>query len=295
MAAARCRAAIFARMAMTCLALAAGALPLLACATVPPPEAPTGNEAVEEPDPLFDQEEREVAEFQAAEPVADPLEEGNRAIFRFNQKLDDWFWSPLTRAYRFITPEFARVGIRRALRNLNTPVYVANHLLQLRLRDAGQALGSFALNSTLGIFGFLEPSKEAGWEVRPADFGQTLGLVGVGNGPYMVIPVFGPTTVRDGFGNAVDYFLQPLNYVLGVPTQLLWGGGSGLSLREGVADQLAALEKSSVDFYSVMRSAYQQNRDQELIEARSRRNADLALVIPDSWLCRKQTPGAAQE
>jgi len=292
MAAARCRAAISALMAMTCLAVALAAGAEQADG---PPDAPTGNEAVEEPDPLFDEEEREAAEFQAAEPVADPLEEGNRAIFRFNQKLDDWFWSPLTRAYRFITPEFARIGIRRALRNLNTPVYVANHLLQLRLRDAGQALGSFALNSTLGIFGFLEPSKEAGWEVRPADFGQTLGLVGVGNGPYMVIPVFGPTTVRDSFGNAVDYFLQPLNYVLGVPTQLLWGGGSGLSLREDVAEELAALEKSSVDFYSVMRSAYQQNRDQEIVEARSRRNADLALVIPDSWLCRKQAPGAAQE
>ena len=292
MAAARCRAAISSLMAMTCLAvaLAAGAEEADG-----PPDARTGNEVAEEPDPLFDEEEGEAAEFQAAEPVADPLEGGNRAIFRFNQKLDDWFWSPLTRAYRFITPEIARVGIRRALRNLNTPVYVANHLLQLRLRDAGQALGSFALNSTLGILGFLEPSKEAGWEVRPADFGQTLGLVGVGNGPYMVIPVFGPTTVRDSFGNAVDYFLQPLNYVLGVPTQLLWGGGSGLSLREDVAEELAALEKSSVDFYSVMRSAYQQNRDQELVEARSRRNADLALVIPDSWLCEKRAPDAAQD
>jgi len=274
---------------MTCLALAARA-----DEAAEPPETPAGtSELAQDADPLF--EEDEAAEFQAAEPVADPLEEGNRVIFRFNEKLDDWFWSPVTRAYRFVTPEIARTGIRRALRNLNTPVFVANHLLQLRLRDAGQALGAFALNSTLGILGILEPSKEAGWEVRPADFGQTLGLVGVRSGPYVVVPVFGPTTVRDGIGNAVDYFLQPLNYVLGVPTQLVWGGGAGLSVREEVAEQLEALEKSSVDFYSVMRSAYQQNRDQEIADARSRRNADLALVLPESWRCGERGAGAAQD
>jgi len=290
MAAARCRAAISVSLAMTCLALAARA-----DGAAGPPETPAGTpELAREADSLFE-EEGDGTEFQAAEPVADPLEEGNRAIFRFNEKLDDLFWSPITRAYRFVTPEIARVGIRRALRNLNTPVFVANHLLQLRLRDAGQALGAFVLNSTLGILGILEPSKEAGWEVRPADFGQTLGLVGVRSGPYVVVPVFGPMTVRDGIGNAVDYFLQPLNYVLGVPTQLVWGGGAGLSVREDVSDELDALEKSSVDFYSVMRSAYQQNRDQEITDARSRRNADLALVLPESWGCGEDGAGAAQD
>jgi phospholipid-binding lipoprotein MlaA len=243
-------------------------------------------------DPLF---EEEPAEFQAAAPVADPLEEGNRAIFFFNQKVDDWFWSPVTRAYRFVTPEPVRVGIRRALYNLNTPVFVANHLFQLRFRDAGQAIGSFALNSTLGILGIFEPSQEAGWEARPADFGQTLGLVGVASGPYLVVPVFGPTTVRDGFGNAVDYFLQPLNYVLGVPTQILWGGGAGLSLREEVGQQITELRRSSVDFYSVMRSAYQQNREHEIADARSRRDADLARVLPESWGCGEHRAGAAQD
>jgi phospholipid-binding lipoprotein MlaA len=289
MASARHRVAIFVLVAGTCLASGATAGELAG-----PPDAPTGGSAhAQDADPLF--EEEDSADFEAVAPVGDPLEEGNRVVFGFNQKLDDWFWSPVTRAYRFVTPEIARVGIRRALHNLNTPVYVANHLLQLRLRDAGQALGAFALNSTLGVLGLFEPAKEAGWESRPADFGQTLGLVGVGNGPYIVIPVFGPTTVRDGFGNAVDYFLQPLNYVLGVPTQILWGGGAGLSLREEVSDQLNALERSSVDFYAVMRSAYRQNRDQVVAEARSRRDADLALVFPESWRCGERGPGAAQD
>lgn len=290
MAADRCRAAISVVITAACLATACAH----ADGGAQPPASPAGNsDPVQQEDPLFAEEGAE--EFEAAEPVPDPLEAGNRAVFVFNDKLDDWFWAPVTRGYRFITPEPVRIGIRRALRNLNTPVYVANHVLQLRLRDAGQALGAFALNSTLGIFGIFEPSREAGWEVHAADFGQTLGLVGVGNGPYLVVPVFGPTTVRDGLGNAVDYFLQPLNYVLGVPTQILWGGGAGLSVREEVSDQLDALEKSSVDFYSVMRSAYLQSRDKEISDARGRRDADLARIVPESWRCGGHREDAAQD
>ena len=287
----RCRAAISVVIAMGCLAAAARADAGEAAA---PTVTPAGTaDPAEGADPLFDDAQAE--EFQAAAPVPDPLEEGNRAVFVFNQKLDDWFWSPVTRAYRLVAPEPVRVGIRRALRNLNAPVYVANHLLQLRVRDAGHTLGAFALNSTLGILGLFEPSREAGWDLQPADFGQTLGLFGVRSGPYLVFPVLGPTTVRDGVGAGVDYFLQPLNYVLGVPTQLLWGGGAGLSLREEVADELDALERSSVDFYSVMRSAYQQNRDKQIEDARSRRHADLALVLPASWLCGGDGASVAQD
>ncbi len=287
MATARCRAAVFAVLAMGWLAAAPPA------PAGEPEGAPEGD--VSDPsgsDPLF---EEEPEEYEAPPPVPDPLEEGNRAIFAFNQKLDAWFWSPVTRAYRLATPEFFRTGVRRALHNLNTPVFVANELFQLRLRDAAQTLGAFALNSTLGVFGIFEPGKEAGWEVRNADFGQTLALVGVGSGPYVVVPVLGPTTVRDGMGNAVDYFLQPLNYVLGVPTQLVWGGSAGLSVREQVADELKALEKSSIDFYAVMRSAYHQSREQEIADARSRRDADLERVRPKAWRCGAHAAVGAQD
>jgi phospholipid-binding lipoprotein MlaA len=247
------------------------------------------------PDPLF--EEPEAAdEYEPPRPISDPLEPANRAFFGLNRRLDDWFWSPLTRAYRFVTPEPARRGIRRALRNLNTPIFFVNNLLQLRLRDAGETLGAFALNSTLGMLGVLEPSKEAGWQAHPADFGQTLDLVGVGSGPYLVLPIFGPTTPRDGVGNVVDHFFQPLNYVFPiVPVQILWGGGAGLSLREESSDQLAALEKSSVDFYAVMRSAWAQNRAKEVADARSRRDAQLAAIVPESWRCGERAEPAAHD
>ncbi len=285
----RCRAAACLGLALVfgvraSLADETGAEP----AAVPEGEAP----ASAEPDPLFE----EASEYEPTAPVGDPLEPANRAFFGFNQKLDDWFWSPITRVYRFVTPEAARRGIRRALRNLNTPIFFVNNLLQLRLRDAGETLGAFALNSTLGVFGLLEPSLEAGWEAHPADFGQTLDLVGVGSGPYVVVPILGPTTVRDGFGSAVDRFFQPLNYVIPiVPIQLLWGGGAGLSLREEASDKLDALEKSSVDFYAVMRSAYLQNREKQIEEARSRRNADLAAIVPESWRCGQRRERAPQD
>ena len=278
---ARCSGAIPLALTLACLAgssLADGPAPATPEGGV---ESPAG---ADEPDPLFDAEAA-AQEFEPLEPVGDPLEPANRAIFAFNQQLDRWLLSPITDAYQFVTPEPVRRGVRRAFRNLNTPIFFVNNLLQLRLRDAGETLGAFALNSTLGMLGFFEPSREAGWEPHPADFGQTLGLVGVRTGPYVVVPVLGPTTVRDGFGSAVDRFFQPLNYMLGIPTQLLWGGGAGLSLRDEVEEKLEALEKSSVDFYSVMRSAYAQSREQEVVEARSRRDADLDLIVPRSWRC----------
>ena len=287
----RCRAAICLVLALVCAARTSEADDV----GDRPGAAPEGETpASPGPDPLF--EDPEAAEYEPAAPVPDPLEPANRAFFGFNRKLDDWFWSPVTRAYQFVTPEPARRGIRRALRNLNTPIFFVNNLLQLRLRDAGETLGAFALNSTLGIFGLLEPSKEAGWEAHPADFGQTLDLVGVGSGPYVVVPILGPTTVRDGFGSAVDRFFQPLNYVIPiVPIQLLWGGGAGLSLREESSDKLDALEKSSVDFYSVMRSAFLQSREKEIEAARSRRDADLAAIIPESWRCGERAERAPQD
>ncbi len=286
----RCRAAACLAVALACAAGPSGADE----AGDEPVASPEGQPQHPGPDPLF--KDPEPAEYEPAAPVPDPLEPVNRASFGFNRKLDEWFWSPLTRAYRFVTPEPARRGIRRAFRNLNTPIFFVNNLLQLRLRDAGETLGAFALNSTLGILGVLEPSKEAGWEARTADFGQTLGLVGVGSGPYVVVPILGPTTVRDGVGSAVDRFFQPLSYVIPiVPIQLLWGGGAGLSLREESSDQLEALEKSSVDFYAVMRSAYLQNREKEVEEARSRRNAGLAAIVPESWRCGERAERAPQD
>ncbi len=214
-------------------------------------------------DPLFDEESIEEI------PTYDPLERSNRVIFGFNQQIDRIFWKPLSRGYRFLVPTPARRSVRRVFHNLNTPVFVVNNILQLRFLDAAESVGAFLLNSTMGWAGLFDVGKEAGLDSKETDFGQTLAMVGVGSGPFLMIPLLGPSTARDGFGDIVDIFFQPLTYILGPTPQILWGGGAGLARREAVGKKLEALEESALDFYSVLRSAYTQDRE-SLIRARRR-------------------------
>jgi phospholipid-binding lipoprotein MlaA len=217
----------------------------------------------EDPDPLFDEEFELPSEYE----VYDPWEPANRWIFRFNQGLDTVFWSPLTTAYQFVIPEPARRALARSAANLNAPSIFANQLFQLRFEDASKTLGRFVLNSTVGMAGLFDAAADgAGWEPTHADFGQTLALLGVGSGPYLVVPIFGPSTVRDGVGNLVDLGLQPLTYVFGIISfeQVFIGGGQGLIRRDRVDRELEALEASSIDFYAALRSAYLQNRQAEV-------------------------------
>ena len=211
-------------------------------------------------DPLFDDPDEGVL----ADEVYDPFESGNRVILRFNQGIDRLLWSPLTSGYRFVVPESGRRAVRRAFENLNTPVYMVNHVLQARPLLAAETFGAFVVNSTFGMGGLLDAASAAGFERRAADFGQTLARAGVGAGPYLVVPVFGPANLRDGFGWVVDRAFHPATYFLGIPIQLIWRGGVGVAEREAAADALEALEESSIDFYSVLRSAYSQSRDRAI-------------------------------
>lgn len=205
--------------------------------------------------------------------IYDPLEEGNRVVFSFNQRLDRWFLSPLRRGYRFILPAPARRALRRVATNLNTPAYVVNHLLQGEFVDAAETLGAFVVNTTVGWGGLFEPSLEMGWEHKSADFGQTLALYGAGAGAYLIIPVLGPTTIRDGVGRVIDTAMQPLTYVMGFGYQILLSGGTGFTEFDEMADKLKALEVSSVDLYAALRSAYVQSRESS-IEKRRRKRAN---------------------
>ena len=201
-------------------------------------------------------------------PVYDPLERSNRAIFGFNQQLDRFFWKPLSRGYRFLAPIPARRSMRRVFHNLNTPVFVVNNILQLRFLDAAESVAAFLFNSTVGWAGLFDVGKEVGLDSKETDFGQTLAMVGVGSGPFLMVPLLGPSTARDGFGDLVDIFFQPLTYILGPTPQIIWGGGAGLARREEVGKELEALEESALDFYSVLRSAYTQDRESLIRERR---------------------------
>lgn len=216
-------------------------------------------------DPLFDDEF--IEEF----PVYDPIEPANRVIFSLNQKLDRVFWKPLSQGYRFLVPTPARRSMLRVFQNLNTPVFIVNNILQLRFIDAAESLGAFLFNSTIGWAGLFDVGKEIGLDAKETDFGQTLAMFGLGSGPFLMIPLLGPSTVRDGFGDIVDIFFQPLTYILGPAPQMIWGGSAGLARREKVGRELEALEESALDFYSVLRSAYIQDRESLIRERRRER------------------------
>jgi phospholipid-binding lipoprotein MlaA len=232
------------------------------------------------PDPLFDDD----FEFESPEQAADPFERSNRKIFVFNEFLDTVLMRPILTGYRFITPTPARRGIRRMFLNLSSPKIIVNDLLQLRFRDAGITLGRLVLNTGLGLGGLLDPGEAAGWPRHESDFGQTLAMYGMPSGPYLMVPVLGPSTVRDGFGDLVDLAFQPLTYVLWpaqIMLQVYIGGGKGLVALDANYDKVNALEESSIDFYAAMRSAYLQNRRAVIAETRGEEPESEDLLVPD--------------
>jgi phospholipid-binding lipoprotein MlaA len=248
-------------------------------APVPVEPAPTEPAEVDplagEPDPFFDEDFDAALDIQDPD---DPLEGMNRVFFRFNMWLDGLFWEPVTEGYRALVPEPGRKAVRRAFLNFGSAPVFANDILQMRFDEAGETLGRFVLNSTVGMCGLFDAGIEAGWEYHDSDFGETLALYGVPRGPYLVIPVFGPSSVRDGAGDVVDRLFEPLTYVFGIgilgsTIQVAIGTGSGITTYEAHDEELDQLEASSIDFYSALRSVYLQNRDAEIRE-----------VIADSWL-----------
>jgi phospholipid-binding lipoprotein MlaA len=244
------------------LAMAASPLPAIAGEATDSTDAAAAEEA--EVDPLFEDES-----FTGPE-VPDFLEPVNRPVFTANMAVDSAVMDPIARAYGWITPDPVKQGIRGVFSNLNRPVVFVNEVLQLAPRRAAKTLGRFVLNSTLGIGGLFDPAAELGWYEHEADFGQTLGKAGIGPGFYLVWPLLGPSTVRDTIGSAVDLFLRIDAWLLPFSSQLILGGGYGITLREDRRDELEQLRRSSIDFYAAVRSAYLQDRERLVREARAR-------------------------
>ena len=207
----------------------------------------------------------------AAPEVWDPIEPVNRRMLDVNMQIDRWFFDPITRAYAFVVPNPARQSVRRFLVNLDSPAVFANDLLQLAPLDAAVTLVRFGFNTTVGVAGLFDPATRIGLTGHTTDFGQTMALYGVPSGPYLMLPILGPTTARDGSGYVVDFLFQPTTYVLPGLTLFVYAsiheGSAGLALRDAQAAGLHALEMSSVDFYAALRSAYYQDRT-AAIEAR---------------------------
>ncbi len=208
-----------------------------------------------------------LAELDAADSVSsypDPIEPVNRATLGFNEQLDRFVIEPITRGYEFVMPDQAELAVRRVFSNLGEPISFLNHTLRLEPKLAGETLARFGMNTIGGIGGLIDIATPAGLPEHHADFGGTLHRYGTPSGPYLVVPVLGPSTARDAVGDAVDGILSPQRYLLSGAGQIVIGTGNGISARSEHGESLEALRESSVDFYSALRTAYFLSRESEL-------------------------------
>jgi phospholipid-binding lipoprotein MlaA len=197
----------------------------------------------------------------------DPLEPMNRSIFAFNHKLDDQVALPVATFYRSAAPAPLRDHLHDFLTNLHLPVTFVNDVLQGNVSRGGEAIGRFAVNSTVGVVGVFDVATDWGMPYHEEDFGQTLGVYGVGEGPYLVLPLLGPATPRDIGGSFVDHYFDPLGYVTWRHKFYYSWGRSALAFvdaRSQSIDTLREIQRSSIDLYATTRSLYRQSRDAEI-------------------------------
>jgi phospholipid-binding lipoprotein MlaA len=194
----------------------------------------------------------------------DPLEPVNRQVLDVNLAVDDAVLKPVAKGYREVVPEYGRNRIRSVLNNMQEPRILANNLLQGRLLDAGHTTLRFVFNSTIGLGGLYDVATPWGIAQRTGDFGQTLHVWGVDSGPFLMLPLAGPSNVRDTVGMVSDGFLNPISWALPFEGNLARGAVSGVDLREQNIEGLDALRSGSLDFYARLRSVWQQRRNAEL-------------------------------
>ena len=221
--------------------------------------------------------------------VKDCFENINRTTFKFNQALDGAIFEPVAKAYR-VLPSPVRVGTSNALNNLSNLVTIPNNILQGELKKAGVNTGRLIVNTTVGVFGIFNVAEKMGFpEYEKEDYGQTLGAMGFGEGCYVVLPILGPSTVRDTAGSFINIlggdpwynasiegnneFLSKSQYA---KTKVL----TGLDFRAKNIDSINNLEKNSMDFYASVRSLYLQDRQQKIM---NRKNGTLEIIYDGDW------------
>ncbi len=212
--------------------------------------------------------------------IRDPIEPVNRGIFKFNDVVDTYAIRPVAVAYRDTVPQPARTGVRNFLRNLKSPTNIANEILQGDAKGAGDATTRLFANTLFGVGGIFDVAGAEGVEYQDEDFGQTLGKWGVGNSPYLVLPILGSSSVRDATGTIVDAYADPLRIYLSNTDQMGWWyarvGVTAIDTREQLLTVLDDLKKNSIDYYAAVRSSYAQRR-----EAQVRDQAAESAALPD--------------
>ena len=195
--------------------------------------------------------------------IYDPLESINRAVFGFNNVADKMVLEPAAKGYKKL-PSPVQSGIGNFISNLKLPLVAVNQLLQGQGKNAAESTGRFLVNSTIGIFGLIDVADDLGLEQKQEDFGQTLATWGVGDGFYVVLPLFGPSNLRDTSGMIMTMMTDPVNayaanqgeaWVIPLRTAV-----NAVDQRSKIIDEVNALRDNSIDYYAAVRSSYYQNR-----------------------------------
>ena len=213
--------------------------------------------------------------------IYDPLESFNRAIFSFNNIADKTILEPVAKGYKKL-PSPIQSGIGNFLNNLKLPLVVVNQILQGQGKNAAESSGRFIVNSTAGLFGLIDVAEKIGLEQKQEDFGQTLATWGVGDGFYIVLPIFGPSNIRDTAGMVLTYITDPVNayavtqdeaWILPIRTTT-----NAIDQRSKIIDEVNALRDNSIDFYAAVRSSYYQNRKAAIINNDDSTQTPLPLI-----------------
>jgi phospholipid-binding lipoprotein MlaA len=192
----------------------------------------------------------------------DPLEPLNRAVYQFNDALDKVALKPIATVYREVLPDFVVTGVTNFYNNLYDILTALNNLLQGKVADAASDVGRIAMNSTIGLAGLIDVATEVGLEKHKEDFGQTLGRWGIGDGPYLQIPFFGPSSFRDAVGSFADFKVDPIRWIWRDHMRTrnsLWGLYF-VNLRANLLDSTKILDEAALDPYEFQRDAYLQRR-----------------------------------
>ena len=188
----------------------------------------------------------------------DPWEGFNRVVFKFNDTLDTYALKPIAQGYQFITPQFLEDGIHNMYRNVGDVRNLANNVLQVKPHAAGVDTARLLMNTIVGVGGFFDVGTKMGLQRNDEDFGQTLGYWGLSSGPYLVLPLLGPSTVRDALGIYPDSYAEPYRYMHDVSAR---NTVAGMKIIDARANLLSAEKLITGDKYIFIRTAYLQSRE----------------------------------
>ena len=215
----------------------------------------------------------------------DPLEPTNRVFYSINNGLDTAILAPVARGYRYVVPGFARDGIHNLLANVSSPIVLANNVMEAKPRRAGDTFMRFLLNTSLGVGGLFDVAKDFGYPAEDADFGITLALWGVPEGPFLFLPVLGPSDPRDVAGFGGDIALDPFTWATfgGVKTLNYADYGLGaVDARERLLGTFSQIKRTALDPYATFRSLYRQHRNGQIEAVRD----DKGATVP-AWFTKQ--------